>query len=191
MAPREKQPPVPIGQEAGWAPQPGSSLWRAETTPALTGNGTTISRSSSLWLLCHEDMGSGGIAPPSLTSALDEGEWSASRPGRFTTWERAPDTHWIRGWVDPRVSLERCGDEKIFAPSGFEPGPSRPWPYRLSYPDSCLIIILTDLPLPWRKREKVNTEGSASDGPPLCPQLCRSIHLWQGRAHATDGRSQI
>jgi hypothetical protein len=30
--------------------------------------------------LCHEDKGSGGIAPPFLTSALDGGERSASRP---------------------------------------------------------------------------------------------------------------
>jgi hypothetical protein len=35
----------------------------------------------------------------SLTSALDGGEWSASRPGRFTPRERAPGTHWIRDWV--------------------------------------------------------------------------------------------
>jgi len=27
-----------------------------------------------------------------LTSALDGGEWSASRPGRFTPRERAPGT---------------------------------------------------------------------------------------------------
>jgi hypothetical protein len=32
-----------------------------------------------------------------LTSALDGGEFSASRPGRFTPGERAPGTHWIRG----------------------------------------------------------------------------------------------
>jgi hypothetical protein len=31
----------------------------------------------------------------SLTSALDGGEWSASRPGHFTPTERAPGTHWI------------------------------------------------------------------------------------------------
>jgi len=35
----------------------------------------------------------------SLTSALDGGEWSASRPGRFNHMERAPGIHWIRGWV--------------------------------------------------------------------------------------------
>jgi hypothetical protein len=49
---------------------------------------------------------SGGIAPPFLTSALDGGEWSASRPGSFTTGERSPDTHWIGGWVDPRDGLD-------------------------------------------------------------------------------------
>jgi hypothetical protein len=46
-------------------------------------------------------MGSGGIAPPFLTSALDGGEWSASLPGRFTPGERAPDTHWIGGCMGP------------------------------------------------------------------------------------------
>jgi hypothetical protein len=42
----------------------------------------------------------------SLTSALDGGEWSASRPGRFTPTERAPGTHWIGGWVGPRAILD-------------------------------------------------------------------------------------
>jgi len=35
----------------------------------------------------------------SLTSALDGGEWSALRTGRFIPGERAPGTHWIGGWV--------------------------------------------------------------------------------------------
>jgi hypothetical protein len=44
--------------------------------------------------LCHEDIwGSGGIAPPFLTSALDGGEWSASRPCRFTPGERSDGLH--------------------------------------------------------------------------------------------------
>jgi hypothetical protein len=41
-----------------------------------------------------------------LTSALDGGESSASRPGRFTPGEIAPGTHWIGSWVDPRTGLE-------------------------------------------------------------------------------------
>jgi hypothetical protein len=41
-----------------------------------------------------------------LTSVLAGGDWSNSRPGRFTPGERAPGTHWIGGWVDPRVGLD-------------------------------------------------------------------------------------
>jgi len=41
-----------------------------------------------------------------LTSALDGGEWSASRPGRFTPRERARGTYWIGGWVGPRAVLD-------------------------------------------------------------------------------------
>jgi hypothetical protein len=49
----------------------------------------------------------------SLTSALDGGEWSASRPGRFTPRERAPGTHWIGGWVDARAVLDAVVKRKI------------------------------------------------------------------------------
>jgi hypothetical protein len=31
---------------------------------------------------------------------------AASRPGRFTPGERAPVTHWIGGWLDPRDGLD-------------------------------------------------------------------------------------
>jgi hypothetical protein len=40
-----------------------------------------------------------------LTSAI-VGEWSASRPGRFTPGEIAPGTHWTGGWVGPRAGLD-------------------------------------------------------------------------------------
>jgi hypothetical protein len=50
-----------------------------------------------------------------LISALVEGEWSASRPGRFT-----PDTHWIGGWVDPRVGLDDLEKRKFLIPPGLE-----------------------------------------------------------------------
>jgi hypothetical protein len=51
--------------------------------------------------------GSGGVTPLILlTSALDGGEWSASRPDRFTPMERAPDTHWLGGWVGPTAVLD-------------------------------------------------------------------------------------
>jgi hypothetical protein len=34
------------------------------------------------------------------------GDWSASRPGRFTPRERAAGTHKIGGWVGPRAVLD-------------------------------------------------------------------------------------
>jgi hypothetical protein len=49
----------------------------------------------------------------SLTSALDGGEWSASRPGRFTPRERAISTHWIGGWVGTRAVLDTVVKRKI------------------------------------------------------------------------------
>jgi hypothetical protein len=55
-----------------------------------------------------------------LTSALDGDEWLASRPGRFTPGERAPGTHWIGGWVDPRAVLDAVVKRKI-------PSPRREW----------------------------------------------------------------
>jgi hypothetical protein len=42
----------------------------------------------------------------SLTSAIDGGEWSASRPGRFTPRKRSTGTHWIGSWVGPRAVLD-------------------------------------------------------------------------------------
>jgi hypothetical protein len=54
----------------------------------------------------------------SLTSALDGGEWSASRPGRLTPRERALGTHWIGGWVGPRAVLDAMVKRKIPSPAG-------------------------------------------------------------------------
>jgi hypothetical protein len=53
-----------------------------------------------------------------LTSVLDGGEWSASRPGRFTPRERAPGLHWIGGLVGPRAGLETVSKREIPNPSG-------------------------------------------------------------------------
>jgi hypothetical protein len=49
-----------------------------------------------------------------LTSSPVGGEWSVSRPGRFTPRERAPGTHWIGGWVDPRAGLDKVEKRKFF-----------------------------------------------------------------------------
>jgi hypothetical protein len=48
-----------------------------------------------------------------LTSALDGGEWSASRPGRSLPREMIPSTYWTGGWVDVRVGLNEEATGKI------------------------------------------------------------------------------
>jgi hypothetical protein len=52
----------------------------------------------------------------SLTSALDGGEWSASRPHHFTPRETAPGTHWIGGRVEIRAVLDAVVKRKIPSP---------------------------------------------------------------------------
>jgi len=48
-----------------------------------------------------------------ITSALGEGEWSASRPDRFTAGVRAPGNYCIRGWVGLRFCVDAVTKEKI------------------------------------------------------------------------------
>jgi hypothetical protein len=69
-----------------------------------------------LFLTKHHTMkaywGSGFIAP----RFLDGGEWSPSLPGRFTSRERAPGTHWIGDWVGSRAGLDTVVKRKISNP---------------------------------------------------------------------------
>jgi hypothetical protein len=55
-----------------------------------------------------------------LTSALVGGEWSGSRPSRYTPGERAPGTHWIGGLVDARASLDNVEKRKCLTLPGLE-----------------------------------------------------------------------
>jgi hypothetical protein len=55
-----------------------------------------------------------------LTSALVGGEWSASRPDRFIPGERAPDTHWIGGWMGPRAGLDAVVERKFLTLPGLQ-----------------------------------------------------------------------
>jgi hypothetical protein len=54
----------------------------------------------------EELLETGGIAPPFFTSALDGGEWPASRTGRFLPCEAPPGTNWIGGCVRSRADLD-------------------------------------------------------------------------------------
>jgi hypothetical protein len=73
-----------------------------------------------------------------LTSALDGGEWSVSRPCRFTPRETGPRYPLDRKQDGPQSRSGRSGACKILAPAGNRtPGrPNHsPSQYRLSYPD--------------------------------------------------------
>jgi hypothetical protein len=72
-----------------------------------------------------------------LISALDEGEWLASRPGRFTPRERAAGTHQVRGWVSPRASLDMVSkSQPVIEPRSSDRPVRGQSLYRLSYADT-------------------------------------------------------
>jgi hypothetical protein len=54
-----------------------------------------------------------------LTLVQIGGEWSTSRPGRFTPGERAPVTYLI-GWVGPRSVLKDVEKRTFLTIPGFE-----------------------------------------------------------------------
>jgi hypothetical protein len=55
-----------------------------------------------------------------LTATLAGGEWSASRPGRFTPGERVLCTNWIGGCVNPSVGLDDVEKRKFLTLLGLE-----------------------------------------------------------------------
>jgi hypothetical protein len=67
--------------------------------------------------LCHEGVfGEWRYSSThSLTSALDGGEWSASRSSLYPQ-GRSPGTHWLLGWVGPRAVLEAVVKRTIPSP---------------------------------------------------------------------------
>jgi len=71
----------------------------------------------SLYLTKHHIMGEWRHSSThSLISALDGGEWSASRSAHFTPRERVFFTHWIGEWVVPRAGLNTVSKRKILSP---------------------------------------------------------------------------
>jgi hypothetical protein len=75
----------------------------------------------------HDDVwGSEDIVPPFLISALDGGEWSASRLARFTSGERSPWYALDKRLGGPHSRSGRCGEDINLPLPGIEPGPSSP-----------------------------------------------------------------
>jgi hypothetical protein len=55
-----------------------------------------------------------------LTAALVGGDWSASRPCRFTPGEKVPGINWIEGWVGLRAGLDDLEKKKYLTLPGLE-----------------------------------------------------------------------
>jgi len=83
-------------------------------------------RSSMPWkrnlcLIKHHAMKTleiGGITPRDLNLGTRLGEWSSSRPSRFTPGERVPGTRRVGGWVGPRAGLDAVVKRKTPSPAG-------------------------------------------------------------------------
>jgi hypothetical protein len=76
------------------------------------------------------------VKPTFLTSTVPGGEWSASRPGRFTSGIRVPGTHWIDASVGPRAGqdvAEKIKIKNLLTLPAIEPWPSSPLLYRLLF----------------------------------------------------------
>jgi len=72
-----------------------------------------------------------------LTSALDGGEWLASRLDRFTPGETIPGANWLGGWGGPQSLLDAVAKIK---------SPCSCWKSNQGLPASSLVTILTELP---------------------------------------------
>jgi hypothetical protein len=86
-------------------------------------NGAVLSRSTLLQGQAKADSIRAMKAPGFWTSALDGGEWSASRPGHALDPEKGPPgTHCTGGWVGPRAGLDTEARGKFLSPlPGIEP----------------------------------------------------------------------
>jgi hypothetical protein len=72
--------------------------------------------------------GSGGIAPPFLTSSLYGSELSSSCSVHFAPVERTPGTDLVGGWVGPRSGLDPVKFRNILSFPGIEPRSTSPYP---------------------------------------------------------------
>jgi hypothetical protein len=74
-----------------------------------------------------------------LTSAVVGSEWSASRPGHFTTAERNRVTHLTGGWVGPEIGLNDMERRKSYPYQDSSSDPSAVQPVTSRYTDYAIL----------------------------------------------------
>jgi hypothetical protein len=62
-----------------------------------------------------------------------------SFPGRFTSRERDPGTHWIGGWVGPRAILDAVVKRKV-------PSPRREWNPKVTLFVKSYVVLTFNIP---------------------------------------------
>jgi hypothetical protein len=112
-----------------------------------------------------------------LTSALEGGVWSASRPGRLYPWERH-STHCTGGWVGPGAGLNRCGKPRPTESRSPDLPARSESLYRLSYPSFAYIIIYNRT----QYLSLIRVFVRPRDGHKTLPCVCRGAEV-EGRGH--------
>jgi hypothetical protein len=118
-----------------------------------------------------------------LTSALIGDKWSASRPCRFTSGERAPGTHWIGGWMGPQRAvwtLRRTENSWPYRDSNCDPSVVHPVVSR--YTDCAIRVLVVHTILSYFLRSililsriLVRGEYSFHIWPPLPPEIEHAV----------------
>jgi hypothetical protein len=108
-----------------------------------------------------------------LISALDGGEWSASRPGRALPREKDPGTHCTGGWVDPRDGLDPGDRRKILCPVGDRTAVVQPVVRHYT-----AWAIAVPQMSHYKNINSVGTNTTARlSSPPLCQSFVPSYHV--------------
>jgi hypothetical protein len=113
-----------------------------------------------------------------LNSALNGGQWSASRPRHFTSGVRASCTHWIWSWVGPRIDLDAVTKKLHLCPRR-ELNPCRPAPN--------LVSILTELLwlLPKYMKIKIYKDAILLCYSPEIMEIVAKSVFWESRVSNT------
>jgi hypothetical protein len=102
--------------------------WGCSVSDRLTGQGNVPAHAMKSYRLVEVQLHT------FITSALRGGEWSASRPGRFTPERKNASTHWMGGWAGHRTDHDVSEEEhNLFLLAVFEPRTVQPLSQSLYY----------------------------------------------------------
>jgi hypothetical protein len=120
----------------------------------------------------HEDMGEWSTAPPSLSSALDGGEWSASRSGCFIPREGVSGTTFWMLWRREKFVAPAENQTQAIQPIAF----LQHW---LSYPGSKDCSVYAKMPPTVFQLTFGNTFSIHCSAQTVCLVISISMDQWK------------